>query len=605
MIYPEKMLRVTIVSPKIYLKDVINALYNAKALHIQKFKPKEGISIGEPLKDAEKISELILKLNAIKSHLKFRQGKVTGLTLNEIENVIERIKKEVKRISDKEKEYIERLKNIREEIVQLEFIISCGIHSLSVLQEYKNVFILAGQIDKIHILRDSLNEFDVIVFYSEKRHGKHNVIIFGRNSEREKILIKLSEIGFDRMELKTDWKFEEAEKELEKLKSEKEEIEKKLMKVKNQFEILSKRYGKMLFGIEKKLTEMIRKSEAPLYFASTKFTFIITGWIPENYKETLISAVKKISEGIYVRIEKCHDGPTKLNNPKLIKPFEFFVNLYTLPKLGEIDPTFLVFFTFPLFYGMMLGDIGYGLVILCVFTFLKFKLKRFQNLIDITILSAIFTIFFGFLFGEFFGAEEIFGYHLHPYLHRLHEMNELILISIIFGLVHITVGFIFGFVNELKEEGIKKAVLTKLSWLIIETGGVLFALNMFGVMKVNAWLSVGLFFIGVIMLGIGEGFMGLVELPSLLSNILSYARLAAVGLASASLAVLVNDMAGGMFQSGGIFIIMGMGILLIGHTINILLGMLDAFLQSLRLHYVEMFTKFYHGNGTPYKPFGS
>ena len=99
--------------------------------------------------------------------------------------------------------------------------------------------------------------------------------------------------------------------------------------------------------------------------------------------------------------------------------------------------------------------------------------------------------------------------------------------------------------------------------------------------------------------------MGLVELPSLLSNILSYARLAAVGLASASLAILINNMAGGMFQAGGLFVIMGMLVLLIGHTINILLGMLDSFLQSLRLHYVEMFTKFYHGNGTPYKPFGT
>ena len=97
---------------------------------------------------------------------------------------------------------------------------------------------------------------------------------------------------------------------------------------------------------------------------------------------------------------------------------------------------------------------------------------------------------------------------------------------------------------------------------------------------------------------------GIVELPSLISNVLSYLRLAAVGLASAALAIVVNDFAGKFFATGGIMMVAGVITLVVGHGINFALGILGAFLHSMRLHYVEMFTKFYGGSGKEYEPFG-
>jgi len=103
----------------------------------------------------------------------------------------------------------------------------------------------------------------------------------------------------------------------------------------------------------------------------------------------------------------------------------------------------------------------------------------------------------------------------------------------------------------------------------------------------------------------GEGAKGLIEIPALFSHMLSYARLMAVGLASVILAAVINDLAGEMFAAGIAGIIGGVLLLAVGHSVNIGLGLISPFLHSLRLHYVEFFTKFYHGGGIRYIPFGA
>ena len=102
----------------------------------------------------------------------------------------------------------------------------------------------------------------------------------------------------------------------------------------------------------------------------------------------------------------------------------------------------------------------------------------------------------------------------------------------------------------------------------------------------------------------GEGIRGLIEIPSIFSNTLSYARLMAIGLSSVVLALIINDSAEQFFHKGGFLVLIGVLILVIGHVINIMLGLLGSFLHSLRLHYVEFFTKFFHGGAKKYQPFG-
>ena len=378
----------------------------------------------------------------------------------------------------------------------------------------------------------------------------------------------------------------------------------------SELESIKSKWRNYLVIAERSLSEEIEKAESPLKFAKTRNSFFITGWIPEKNigkaREKLISATK---ENIYLKIlpvSSYEHAPVMFNNPKPIKPFEFFMDIYSLPSYHEIDPTLLVFFSFPIFFGFMLGDIGYGLTTLILFLLLKRKMPKFSGFFDILILSSITTILFGAVFGEFFGAEEIFGFEFPRLLSRnpSHNLQPLMIASIFWGILHVNLGLVVGFINERNEHGIWKAIFAKCSWFVLEIGVVLLGLSIAKIGNIPLWAGIIVLVLSAIGLIIGEGLTGVFEIPSLFGNILSYLRLMAIGLSSVGLAIVINDIAGQFFRPFTALSIFGILILVLGHIINIGLGLLGGFLHSMRLHYVEFFTKFYKGGGIPYTPFG-
>jgi V/A-type H+-transporting ATPase subunit I len=161
------------------------------------------------------------------------------------------------------------------------------------------------------------------------------------------------------------------------------------------------------------------------------------------------------------------------------------------------------------------------------------------------------------------------------------------------------------FINEVVSHGLRHAFFAKLSWYVLELGAALLALSGLGLLPVHWGVGLAVVILAAVMIFIGEGIQGLVELPSLMTNILSYLRLGAVGLASVGLAVVINEnLALPFMEKGGIYFVFAIFILIVGHSINIALGVLGPFLHSLRLHYVEFFSKFYKGGGIPFVAFG-
>ncbi|HHI30148.1 MAG TPA: V-type ATP synthase subunit I, partial [Candidatus Methanoperedenaceae archaeon] len=324
-----------------------------------------------------------------------------------------------------------------------------------------------------------------------------------------------------------------------------------------------------------------------------------------------------------------------LSNPKAAKPFELLVNTFSTPKYKEIDPSLILFITFPLFYGLMLGDIGYGVLLIFLSWIIMSKVKSggLHELCIILLYSAFSTIFFGIIYGEVFGlplfnivhhgvVEEygilaINGPHigmLHLPVHRFAAVQPLLAMTFVVGILHVTLGLLIGFRNVGVEHGVKHAVLEKLCWLLILFGGIMAIVPAMPAIMGSATMNtqdpifaggIVLVIVGLILLVKGEGPIAIMEIPTLLSNVFSYARILAIGLSSAGIALAVNTICKDvLFTQGGVFFAVGILVLIIGHTINLLLGIIGPGLHSLRLQYVEFFTKFYEGGGTEYDPFG-
>ena len=263
-------------------------------------------------------------------------------------------------------------------------------------------------------------------------------------------------------------------------------------------------------------------------------------------------------------------------------------------------------------FGFMIGDAGYGFTTLAVF-YLGYKyIEGAREIFKSLMYASVATILFGLAFGDAFGYV-IFGHHselaavtgIHlfeqiPILwHRAEHLGQVFTISAIVGFFHVNAGYLLGFYNEYSNHGFVEAFLEKGSWFLLQISVALFYFY-------GAVIGVPALMISVALLFKGEGVEGVVEIPSLLSNILSYLRIFGVSVAAVSLAAVVNALAEPLFQMGSIIgIVAGIALLVFGHTFNTFIKIMEGFLQGIRLHYVEMFGKFYEGGGRKYLPFGS
>jgi V/A-type H+-transporting ATPase subunit I len=356
---------------------------------------------------------------------------------------------------------------------------------------------------------------------------------------------------------------------------------------------------------EHHLTKELEILESQPSFAKTQNIVIISGHMPTNkIRKFKIELVRLLTDKFELSVEKATSDktPIKLNHNKLTGNFVELLKMYSLPKYNEIDPTFFMFLTFPIFFGFILGDVIYGLISLIFFTFLKIKMPKIKEFCSILQMSAISSILFGIIYGEFMGYE-IHG-AFYGLIARSHEATTLLGIAVVFGILHINLGLILGFVNELSNKHTKKAICDKLSFIVMQVGVGLLA---YGVsLDSNQLTIIGsvttIFAIALIYMG--HGFIGIMEIPSFFTNILSYARLMAVGLSSVVIAMLVNQYTELFFSYGPLGIIAAILMFSIGHIFNIILGNFEGFVHTLRLHYVEQMTKFYSGGGEEFIPFG-
>jgi len=358
-----------------------------------------------------------------------------------------------------------------------------------------------------------------------------------------------------------------------------------------------------------------RNEEAGMFgkFGQTEYTFVVQGWIPKKYLQRTKEALKNIFGNrvivneLEVSPEKMDEAPTFYDNPAIVKPFEFLMQLVSPPKYREVDPSPLLAIFFPIFFGLMVGDIAYGVIILVFAVIMKIKYKTelwLHHLMNILIISSIPTIFFGYLFGEFFGN---FGEHMgwvHP-LHflgitwnRIEILVPLLVLSIAIGVFHVFLGLCLGIINSLAKKSKKHAI--EKAGMIVAISGLLIVITATAKMIPEILVQPGIvmIIIAIPLIIYGGGFFGVFEIMSTVGNILSYARIMAIGMASVVLALVANKLGGEMEVA-----LVGFCIAALLHILNIVLAMFSPFLHSFRLHMVEFNSKFFEGGGKMYKPF--
>lgn len=377
---------------------------------------------------------------------------------------------------------------------------------------------------------------------------------------------------------------------------------------------LSEQWSKKLSAWRAALQDEVEASSVFLKFGETDTSFILAGWVPTDQFEALKTMLHDIPAGsAFVEIltltpELKKRAPVVLQNPTIAKPFESLINMLALPRYGHVDPTRLMAFFLPLFFGMILGDVGYGTLALLISLGLlrRFKEGMTRDILLVLAMGSTWAILFGFLFGEAFGTlGEQLG--LHPlWFDRANPSNVmgLLLMTIGIGAAHITLGLVIGVWEAIKDKSRSH---------LLERGGMLLGLiGLFLLVSILANLmpqgfktiSIAFVIVGVVMLGASLGSLGIImgpiEFLTLIGNILSYLRIAAIGLASVFLAKVANEMAGLVGN-----VVVGVILAVLIHALNLTLGMFSPTIHSLRLHYVEFFRKFYEGGGRRYEPFKS
>jgi V/A-type H+-transporting ATPase subunit I len=359
----------------------------------------------------------------------------------------------------------------------------------------------------------------------------------------------------------------------------------------------------------------LEQLEARELTAITAHAFVLAGWVPTHQLGGLEHSLEDALAG-EVSVEalalkrRDRSAPVLLHQPAPARPFESLVRLLDMPATRTLDPTPLMALLMPVMMGAMVGDVAYGAILLGLALWARRRFGADQlmarSIASVLAMGAGWSIVFGVLYGEALGSvgHNAFGMGaLWFYRGSSDALEPLLLFALAFGVAHVLLGLVLG-VWQFWRAGRSHDALDRLGTLLVLVG-------LFAVVGVAADVlagralpvAVAAVMIGLVLLLFLQGALaaitGALELIGAVGNILSYLRIAAVGLASVYLATVANEFA--VVAPAGI----GIAVAALLHALNVGLAGLSPTIQALRLHYVEFFQKFLIGGGRPFRPFGA
>ncbi len=472
--------------------------------------------------------------------------------------------------------------------------------------------------------RDSeLDDVETEIVSSEKMLTC--AVFMCHESSKEKLENVLRDIGFvipDKVAMKLpDKAQEDCKKDIETIN---QDIEKLTAEIKE----YESYYSDIRFLSDFFLTQ-IEKYKAVENAGSTENAFYVKGYVPKRIAEEIKFEIEhsyKAQMEIYEPDYEKEDVPVLIENKSFAAGVESITNMYSSPSNKDVDPNPIMSFFYYVFFGLMLSDAGYGLLMLIFAVFAKKKLKvkgNMKKFADMVMYCSISTIFWGAMFGGFFGdliptvCTNFLGMTDVPslalWMEPMSNSIELLLYCFLFGIIHLFAGLAIRFYILIRDKNYLGAVFDTIPTVVFVIGFAIVGAGLFTTVPDNI-RSVGtkILAVGAVLIvltagrsskniigKLGGGLYGLYNTATgYLGDILSYSRLLALGLVTGVIASVIN-LLGSMMGNIVVFII----VFIFGHTVNIAINILGTYVHTNRLQYVEFFSKFYEGSGRTFTPF--
>ena len=671
------MSRALIVGSRDELPRAVEALYGLKLLHIvDHHEGEDDLAIGAPLAAASEASEILVKTRSIANILQVKEerseeeppqplggdlkSKILSLELNISEE-------------DASKKKIQALvSDLNRKIEEVTPFAQLPL-ALADYRGYESVEVFVGKTSR------EITDLESVTPEYEAFETPGFLAVFVAKDKADAMRDFLAQRGFTSVGVPEG--DEHPRDMLTTLLAERERWEKRLAEIDEALTTLRERYAGFLAAAKAHLEVEVEKAEAPLRFAVTDHTFIADGWVPAADFAAMRTRMEQLPGVFVAALQDEHEEaeghdppeaepPVRLENPKPVRPFETLVNLFGTPSYKEIDPSLIIASVFPIFFGIMVSDAGYGLAWVLFGTWAVTRYLKSPFWKDV-VTAITWGGFWAFLFGMFVFAEA-FGIPFHappgshpgtadffnwsdsilhinipiyPIMEKLTQVPDFIVLAVIAAYVHLGIGFIVGFFDEIHHN--MKHALGKVAWFVILTGLVLvmidraarwpldpegrvplayalwhgplawiphegMVLDSVGFSAANPIPNVALYLLGagIVVMVATEGGMHIMEVFGLLANTISYARLAGIGVAEEAVTLALNSIIlGGLIipwteGSSFVFLIAGLVFFVLAQIVLFLLYAISATIQSIRLNYVEFFLKFYKGTGTLFHPFG-
>jgi V/A-type H+-transporting ATPase subunit I len=619
-----KMKKLTLIAHASGKDAILKKLQSIGAVEITVSKHLEELRVAESLSLPELETRLSQVREALETIRRYDENKPSFLTpkpsisisalhgMNKMFSEADEAVSKIKQFSDDMNSLKARRQRIKTRIAQLEPYMDFDA-PLECVAEGVYTEALIGSIpaDNAQDYYDIAGRYKDEAYFEKISENRENIFVWVvmHKDIHEKLTGELKYIGFSEGYTKDSYGVPkdiifDLRNEFDSLKKETDEYEEKAKRFADDRELLA--------SFEDYLTNEMERERSIGKIGETGAAFLLEGWIIADNEKQVAKALLETAPESYIAFRSPEKGeipPTAVDNPRPVEPFEAVTDMYAVPSSRGVDPNIIMSIFYFLIFGMMIGDAAYG-VILSLGALLILKLKKpagmFRKITTVVMICGLSTLFWGLMFGTVFSIKPVTSI-------AVIDINKdpitLLVLCLAVGVLHIFAGLVIGMYKDIKQGRFWAAIFDRFSWILLVSGIIMLLLGG-AVGAVGQYMAAaGLLILlltqgrekkGIIRKAIG-GLSSIYGVTGYVSDILSYCRIFGMGLATTVIAQVFNTIAG-MLMGQALGYIFSVIILIVGHTFNIAINTLGAFVHTARLQYIEFFSKFYEGGGHAFAP---